>query len=85
MAYQTHPYQWPTIGKEISHIANATLDEVKEFFYRFYAPNNAILAVTGHISLEETIQLARKMVWPYSGADGSETKSAQGSSANCNP
>lgn len=64
MAYQTHPYQWPTIGKEISHIANATLDEVKEFFYRFYAPNNAILAVTGHISLEETIRLAQKWFGP---------------------
>lgn len=64
MAYQTHPYQWPTIGKEISHIANATLDEVKDFFYRFYAPNNAILAVTGHISLEETIRLAEKWFGP---------------------
>lgn len=64
MAYQTHPYQWPTIGKEISHIANATLDEVKEFFYRFYAPNNAILAVTGHISLEGTIRLAEKWFGP---------------------
>lgn len=64
MAYQTHPYQWPTIGKEISHIANTTLDEVKEFFYRFYAPNNAILAVTGHISLEETIRLAEKWFGP---------------------
>ncbi len=64
MTYQTHPYQWPTIGKEISHIANATLDEVKEFFYRFYAPNNAILAVTGHISLEETIRLAEKWFGP---------------------
>lgn len=47
MAYKTHPYRWPTIGKEISHISNATLKEVKDFFYRFYAPNNAILAVSG--------------------------------------
>ena len=60
MAYHTHPYRWPTIGKEISHIANATLDEVKDFFCRFYAPNNAVLAVTGHISFEETIRLAEK-------------------------
>ena len=60
MAYYTHPYRWPTIGKEISHIANATLDEVKDFFYRFYAPNNAVLAVTGHISFEETVRLAEK-------------------------
>ena len=64
MAYQVHPYQWPTIGKEISHITNATLEEVKDFFYRFYAPNNAILAVTGHISFEETIRLAEKWFGP---------------------
>ena len=55
LAYQTHPYQWPTIGKELSHIANATLEEVKAFFFRFYAPNNAILAVTGNISFEEAV------------------------------
>lgn len=60
LAYKVHPYQWPTIGKELSHIANATLDEVKEFFFRFYAPNNAILAVTGNISFEETVALTEK-------------------------
>lgn len=60
MAYKTHPYRWPTIGREISHIANATLDEVKDFFYSFYAPNNAILAVSGNISFEETKRLAEK-------------------------
>ena len=64
MAYQHHPYRWPTIGKEISHIANATLEEVKEFFYRFYAPNNAILSVTGHISFEDTLRLAEKWFGP---------------------
>lgn len=43
--------------KELSHIANATLEEVKAFFFRFYAPNNAILAVTGNISFEEAVAL----------------------------
>lgn len=60
LAYQTHPYRWPTIGKDLSHIANATLDEVKEFFFRFYAPNNAVLAVTGNISWKETVRLTEK-------------------------
>ena len=64
LAYQTHPYQWPTIGKELSHIANATLEEVKAFFFRFYAPNNAVLAVTGNISWEETIRLTEKWFAP---------------------
>lgn len=64
LAYESHPYRWPTIGKEIAHIAQATLEEVKDFFYRFYAPNNAILAVTGHISFEETVRLAKKWFGP---------------------
>ncbi len=64
LAYQVHPYCWPTIGKELSHIANATLDEVKAFFYHFYAPNNAILSVTGNISWDETVRLARKWFAP---------------------
>ncbi len=64
LAYESHPYRWPTIGKEIAHIAQATLEEVKDFFYRFYAPNNAILTVTGHISFEETIRLAEKWFGP---------------------
>ena len=64
MAFKKHSYQWPTIGKETSHIANATLDEVKDFFFRFYAPDNAILAVTGNISFEDTVTLAEKWFGP---------------------
>ena len=64
MAFKKHPYQWPTIGKEPAHIENATLDEVKDFFFRFYAPNNAILSVTGNISFEETVALAEKWFGP---------------------
>ena len=64
LAYQRHPYQWPTIGKEPAHIENATLDEVKDFFFRFYAPNNAILSVTGNITFEETVALAEKWFGP---------------------
>ena len=64
LVYKEHPYQWPTIGKEPTHIENATLDEVKDFFFRFYAPNNAILAVTGNISFEDTVALAEKWFGP---------------------
>lgn len=64
LAYKVHPYQWPTIGKELSHIANATLDEVKDFFFRFYAPNNAVLAVTGNIAFDEAVRLAEKWFGP---------------------
>ena len=64
LVYQKHPYRWPTIGLEPAHIENATLDEVKGFFFRFYAPNNAILAVTGNISFEDTVALAEKWFGP---------------------
>ncbi|MBQ0023733.1 MAG: insulinase family protein [Prevotellaceae bacterium] len=60
LAYKVHPYRWPTIGLELSHIANVQMDEVKDFFFRFYAPNNAILSVVGNISFDETVRLAEK-------------------------
>jgi Predicted Zn-dependent peptidases len=60
LAYKVHPYRWPTIGKELAHIENATLSEVKDFFFRFYAPNNAILAVTGNICFDAAVELTEK-------------------------
>lgn len=64
LAYRVHPYRWPTIGKDLSHIEQATLEEVKTFFYRHYAPNNAVLAVTGNISWDETVRLTEKWFAP---------------------
>lgn len=64
LAYKVHPYQWPTIGKEISHIAQATPEEVQAFFFKYYAPDNAILAVTGNITFQQTVALAEKWFGP---------------------
>lgn len=64
LAYEVHPYRWPTIGKDLSHIEQVTLEEVKSFFYRFYAPNNAVLAITGNISWEEAVRLTEKWFGP---------------------
>lgn len=64
LVYQVHPYRWPTIGLELSHIAEATLEEVKRFFYSHYAPNNAVLAVAGNISFERVVALAEKWFAP---------------------
>ncbi|MBP7512056.1 MAG: insulinase family protein [Bacteroidia bacterium] len=64
LAYKTHPYNWPTIGKEISHIEQANLEQVKDFFFNYYAPNNAILVLAGNISLEETKRLSQKWFGP---------------------
>lgn len=58
--FEQSNYQWPTIGKEIAHIENATLDDVKEFFFGFYAPNNATLVVTGDVYRDRVLNLAEK-------------------------
>ncbi len=64
LAYQVHPYQWATIGKEISHIEDATLDDVKEFFFRYYVPNNAVLVVAGNVSVDQVRKLSEKWFGP---------------------
>jgi zinc protease len=64
MAYKVHPYRWPTIGMDISHIEKATLDEIKKFFFSHYAPNNAILSLTGNITSEKAYNLAMKWFGP---------------------
>ncbi len=60
LAYKKHPYSWATIGKEISHIENATIQDVKDFFYKHYAPNNAILVVAGDVKTNQIKKLAEK-------------------------
>lgn len=60
LAYKVHPYQWATIGKEISHIENATMQDVKDFFFSHYRPNNAILVVAGNITHDYVIKLSEK-------------------------
>jgi predicted Zn-dependent peptidase len=60
LSYKVHPYQWMTIGKELSHIENAKLDDVKHFFFKHYRPVNAIMVVAGHVRLEEVKRLADK-------------------------
>jgi len=64
LAYTTHPYRWMTIGKELSHIENAQLQDVKDFFFRFYRPNNAILVVAGNVTTERVRELAEKWFGP---------------------
>src|SRR5690606_34861051 len=60
LAYKQHPYKWMTIGQKLSHIENATLDNVKEFFYDHYTPSNAVLTVAGNINAEQAKHLANK-------------------------
>lgn len=64
LSYKKHPYRWPTIGKEISHIENAKMEDVKAFFKNFYTPSNAILVIAGNISLERAKKLTEKWFGP---------------------
>lgn len=60
MAYKVHPYRWPTIGKLPKHVEDATLQDVKAFFYKYYRPNNAILVVAGKVQTTEVRRMAEK-------------------------
>lgn len=64
LAYTTHPYQWATIGKELAHIEQATLEDVKAFFFKHYRPCNAIMVVAGAVKYDEVVQLAEKWFGP---------------------
>ena len=64
LSYKQHPYRWMTIGKDLSHIENAKLVDVKEFFFRHYRPINAILVVSGHVTLDEVKRLSEKWFGP---------------------
>lgn len=64
LCYQVHPYKWNTIGKEIKHIEDATMDDVKAFFKKHYHPANAILVVAGNIDLKKTEELTEKWFGP---------------------
>jgi len=60
LAYKLHPYRWPTIGKNIQHIEEAALDDVKNFFFNHYAPNNAILVIAGNIERKKAQTLTKR-------------------------
>ena len=64
LAYTQHPYRWMTIGASLAHVEDATIEDVKDFFFQFYRPNNAILVVTGNVQTEQVKQLAQKWFGP---------------------
>lgn len=64
LVYKNHPYQWATIGKDISHIEKAKMADVKAFYTKFYNPNNAILSVVGDMELQDLQVLCEKWFEP---------------------
>lgn len=60
LTYTKHPYKWMTIGKELKHIEDAQLQDVKDFFYKHYRPSSAVLCVAGNVTTEQVKELAEK-------------------------
>ena len=60
LAYKVHPYQWATIGKDVSHISEASVEDVRKFFFKYYCPDNAVLVVAGNVKAENIFALAEK-------------------------
>jgi len=60
LAYKSHPYKWATIGKDISHIEQASMEDVKAFFARYYHPGNAVMVVAGDVSADQVEILCNK-------------------------
>lgn len=58
--FEKYPYKWMPIGKEISHIESVTMDVMRDFFYRFYRPDNAVLVVGGNVRFGEVVPLVEK-------------------------
>jgi zinc protease len=69
LAYKQHPYRWMTIGKELSHIENAKLSDVKDFFVSHYCPANAVLVLAGNIKTGQVKELAEKWFGPIPGGE----------------
>ena len=61
LCYRVHPYRWCTIGADIKHVQEATLQDVRDFFDRFYRPSNAILAIAGNVDEEKTLELVEQI------------------------
>jgi predicted Zn-dependent peptidase len=64
MVFKKHPYRWDTIGKNIEHIADAKIEDVKAFFKKHYNPQNAIMVVGGDVKTEQVKELAKKWFGP---------------------
>lgn len=64
MVYKVHPYRWPTIGKEISHVTNARMQDVRAFYAKYYNPNNAVMVISGDVKTADIVRLSEKWFAP---------------------
>ncbi len=60
LCYKVHPYRWPTIGADIRHVGEATLEDVRAFHSRYYRPDNAILTIAAPMRHREMMAWTRE-------------------------
>ena len=60
MTYTTHSYKWPTIGIDLDHIANITLQDLHRFYDQYYRTDNAVLVLGGGIDHQVALEKASK-------------------------
>ena len=71
LCYRQHPYRWCTIGADIRHVQGATVQDVREFYDRYYLPSNAILAIAGNVDFDQTMEWVRQSFGSISRATAS--------------
>jgi predicted Zn-dependent peptidase len=64
LAYKVHSYRWPAIGMDINHVAGVNLENIKDFFFSHYGPNNAILTITGKVTFDKALKLTKEWFGP---------------------
>ncbi len=60
LAYKVHPYSWATIGIDPSHIEEASMAEVRDFYQQYYNPCNAIMVIAGNVETSGIRELSEK-------------------------
>lgn len=67
-----HPYSWATIGF-LKDIEGYTFDDVKSFFQKYYAPNNASIVIAGDFEIDKAIELLKKYFEPIKPFDSNHS------------
>jgi len=77
LAFDRHPYRWPTIGQDLSDIEGYSEEDIWDFYKKHYHPGNAILVVAGDVSRSQVEGLAKKWFEPIPSQSNSLHKIVQ--------
>ena len=60
LAYKSHPYRWPVIGVKPEHIAEASMQEIEDFYNTHYSIDRMVLCVSGNVTFQRAVELTEK-------------------------